>query len=237
MKRIAPVFAALVLCSAGMRGAEDQGKGGRPMNTSNLHWYGQSAFRITDGGKEIYIDPFKLPSGLPKASLILITHGHFDHYSPDDIKKVSTDSTLIVAPADVAKKLGGTARSIGPNQSMTVDGVVISTIPAYNLRKPYHPKANEWVGYIVKLTNGEKIYHAGDTDFIPEMKALDVDVALLPVGGTYTMDAKEAAEAANSMKVKVVIPMHYGDIVGSPKDADTLKKLVHGSVVVLKKGE
>jgi len=204
---------------------------GKPMSTENIHWYGQSAFRITDDGKQIYIDPWKLPSGVPKASIILVTHSHYDHFSPDDIAKILTPSTVVFAPTDVAKKLN--AKSIMPNESVTVDRVKIATIPAYNLKKPYHPRANNWVGYIITLSNGETIYHAGDTDFIPEMKSLKVDVAMLPVGGTYTMDAKEAAEAANSFHPRIAIPMHYGDVVGSSKDAEMFKKLVHGEVVIL----
>jgi L-ascorbate metabolism protein UlaG (beta-lactamase superfamily) len=206
------------------------------MNTENIHWYGQSAFRIEDGQKQIYIDPWKLPDGkLPKADVIFITHAHFDHLSQDDITQIRKEGTVLVAPKDVAAQLKGTVKIVAPNQSLKVAGIKVATVPAYNLKKNFHPKANNWVGYILTLSNGETIYHAGDTDFIPEMKSLKVDVAMLPCGGTYTMNAKEAAEAANTFKPKIAIPMHYGDVVGSDRDAETFKKEFHGETVIKKR--
>jgi L-ascorbate metabolism protein UlaG (beta-lactamase superfamily) len=109
----------------------------------------------------------------------------------------------------------------------------VTTVPAYNLDKKFHPKENKWVGYIITLSNGQKIYHAGDTDFIPEMRDIMTDIAMLPCGGTYTMTAAQAAEAANAFKPKLLIPMHYGSIVGSPADADTVKKLFKGETVIM----
>jgi L-ascorbate metabolism protein UlaG (beta-lactamase superfamily) len=206
------------------------------MNVDNIHWYGQSAFRIEDGQKQIYIDPWKLPaSKLPKADIIFITHAHFDHFSQDDINQIKKEGTIIVAPKDVASGLEGNVKTIAPNQSLEVEGVKVSTIPAYNLKKNFHPKGNNWVGYILTLSSGETIYHAGDTDFIPEMKSLKVDVAMLPCGGTYTMNAKEAAEAANTFKPKIAIPMHFGDVVGGDGDAQTFKKEFHGETVIKKR--
>jgi L-ascorbate metabolism protein UlaG (beta-lactamase superfamily) len=206
------------------------------MNVENIHWYGQSAFRIEDGQKQIYIDPWKLPaSKLPKADIIFITHGHFDHFSQDDINQIKKEGTIIVAPKDVASGLEGNVKTVAPNQSLEVAGVKVSTIPAYNLKKNFHPRGNNWVGYILTLSSGETIYHAGDTDFIPEMKPLKVDIAMLPCGGTYTMNAKEAAEAANTFKPKIAIPMHFGDVVGGDEDAQTFKKEFHGETVIKKR--
>jgi L-ascorbate metabolism protein UlaG (beta-lactamase superfamily) len=208
---------------------------GAAVNIDNIHWYGQSAFRIEDEQKQIYIDPWKVPAKLPKADIIFITHGHFDHLSQDDINQIKKEGTIIVAPKDVASGLEGNVKAIAPNQSLEVAGVKVSTIPAYNLKKNFHPRGNNWVGYILTLSSGETIYHAGDTDFIPEMKSLKVDVAMLPCGGTYTMNAKEAAEAANTFKPKIAIPMHFGDVVGGDGDAQTFKKEFHGETVIKKR--
>lgn len=202
------------------------------MDTKNIHWYGQSAFRIEDDSLQIYIDPFKLPAGLPKADIIFITHAHFDHFSMEDIAKIKMEHTIIVAPKDVAAKFGDSVITVVPGKSYTIDKLKVTTVPAYNLDKKFHPKENKWVGYIITLSNGQKIYHAGDTDFIPEMQEISTDIALLPCGGTYTMTAKQAADAANAFKPKLLIPMHYGSIVGSSADAETVKKLFKGETVI-----
>jgi L-ascorbate metabolism protein UlaG (beta-lactamase superfamily) len=205
---------------------------GGHMDTKNIHWYGQSAFRIEDDSLQIYIDPFKLPAGLPKADIIFITHAHFDHFSMEDIAKIKMEHTIIVAPKDVASKFGDSAIAVGPGKSYTIGKLKVMTVSAYNLDKKFHPKENKWVGYIITLSNGQKIYHAGDTDFIPEMQEISTDIALLPCGGTYTMTAKQAADAANAFKPKLLIPMHYGSIVGSSADAETVKKLFKGETVI-----
>jgi len=202
------------------------------MSVQNIHWLGQSSFRIEDAGKQIYIDPWRLPSGLPKADYIFITHDHHDHFSPDDIAKIQKKETVFIAPEDVAGELTGSVKAVAPNQTLEVDSLKVVTVPAYNLTKQFHPKGNNWVGYIITLSNGVKIYHAGDSDFISEMKSIKADVVLLPCGGTYTMDAKDAAEAANAIQPKILIPMHYGDVVGSEKDAETVKQLFKGETVV-----
>jgi L-ascorbate metabolism protein UlaG (beta-lactamase superfamily) len=202
------------------------------MTVENIHWLGQSSIRIEDAGKQIYIDPFRLPDGLPKADYIFITHAHHDHFSPDDIAKIQKEGTVFVAPADIAKELKGAVRLVAPDQTFAIDTLKVTTVPAYNLTKKFHPRSNGWVGYIIVLSNGERVYHAGDTDFIPEMKLVKTDIALLPCGGTYTMDAKEAAEAANAIQPKILIPMHFGGIVGSQSDAETVKKLFKGETVV-----
>ena len=205
---------------------------GGHMEYKHIHWMGQSAFRIEDGTMQIYIDPFKLPANLPKADIIFITHAHFDHFSAEDIAKIKTDRTIIVAPKDVAAQIKGNVIAVEPGKSYSIGKLKIQTVPAYNLDKKFHPKLNAWVGYIITLSNGQKIYHAGDTDFIPEMKSIMTDIAMLPCGGTYTMTAKQAADAANSITPTLLIPMHYGSIVGSQADAETVKKLFKGETKI-----
>jgi L-ascorbate metabolism protein UlaG (beta-lactamase superfamily) len=207
----------------------------KTMNTDFIHWYGQSSIRIEDGNIQIYIDPFKLPSSeLQKADIILITHSHFDHFSPDDIEKIRKNETAFFIPFDLEGKIKGNVKSVKPDQTFDIGKIKISTIPAYNLQKKFHPRSNNWVGYIITLSNGLKIYHAGDTDSIPEMKQLKVDIALLPIGGTYTMNASEAAGIVNIFQPKVVIPMHYGSVVGSDKDAEIFKKGSKVPVIIKK---
>jgi L-ascorbate metabolism protein UlaG (beta-lactamase superfamily) len=206
--------------------------GGGPMETKHIHWLGHSAFRIEGGSSQIYIDPFKLPANLPKADIIFITHAHYDHFSVEDIARIKKDSTIIVATKDVTSKIGKGTVTVVPGQNYTVGSLKVMTVPAYNLDKKFHPKGNNWVGYIITLSNGQKIYHAGDTDFIPEMRKVITDIALLPCGGTYTMTAQQAAEAANIFKPKVLIPMHWGEVVGSKADAEEVKKLFKGETVI-----
>jgi L-ascorbate metabolism protein UlaG (beta-lactamase superfamily) len=202
------------------------------MDHAHIHWIGHATFRIEDGAAQIYIDPWKVPAGSPKADIILITHAHYDHYSPEDIEQIRTPDTILVAPKDVAEKIGTDAIAVVPGCRYTVGPVKIQTIPAYNVDKKFHPKESGWVGYVVTLTSGQKIYHSGDSDHIPEMQSVVADVALLPCGGTYTMNAIEVASAANSFKPKILIPMHWGDIVGSAKDSDAVKKLFKGETVI-----
>ncbi|MCX7983662.1 MAG: MBL fold metallo-hydrolase [Bacteroidetes bacterium] len=202
------------------------------MNTDHIHWLGHATFRIEDDTLQLYIDPWKLPEHAPKADIILITHAHFDHFSPEDIAKIQKPNTLFVAPRDVGSQLKGNVVIVEPGKEYTAGRIKVRTIPAYNPNKKFHPKTNQWVGYLITLTNGQTIYHAGDTDAIPEMKQLKVDVALMPCGGTYTMTAEEMAEAANNFMPKVLIPMHWGDIVGVQKDAETVKKIFKGTTVI-----
>ncbi|MGQ9668315.1 MAG: MBL fold metallo-hydrolase, partial [Anaerolineae bacterium] len=178
-----------------------------------IHWLGHDAFRI-DADKVIYIDPYQLEAGEPKADIILITHDHFDHYSPDDVKKLRKAGTTVVSIAAVTKKVRGAAvETVSPGDKVTVQGVDIEAVPAYNVDKQFHPKSAGHVGFIITV-DGVRIYHAGDTDFIPEMANFRVDIALLPVSGTYVMTAEEAVRAAGAIKPKLAIPMHYGAIVG-----------------------
>jgi L-ascorbate metabolism protein UlaG (beta-lactamase superfamily) len=208
-----------------------------------LTWLGHDGFRIQNG-KVIYIDPFKISSDKPKADVVLISHEHFDHLSIDDLKKIVTPNTVIVAhpqsQGELSKLKVKEMKVVKPGQKVTLDGVVVEAVPAYNLNKykepgkVFHPKEDEKLGFMVTV-KGVRIYHAADTDHIPEMKGLNPDIALLPVSGTYVMTPQEAAEAAAAINPKIAIPMHYDAIVGSSKDAETFRKLVKCEVRILEK--
>lgn len=199
----------------------------------NITWLGHDGFLIKGDGKAIVIDPFQVKHCEP-ADIILISHEHYDHCSPEDVKKIRKDSTVIVTEAQSAAKLSGNVRVVQPGDKLTVSGIPIEAVPSYNTNKSFHPKDNGWLGFIVTV-DGVRIYHAGDTDRIPEMESFQVDIALLPVSGTYVMTAEEAVEAARRIRPKVVIPMHYGAIVGSADDAKRFSKALQGTceVVVL----
>ena len=203
------------------------------MNVDHIHWLGHATFRIEDGESQIYVDPWKLPAGAPKADVILITHAHFDHYSEEDIARVEGPGTQFAAPPDVAAKLKGRkVTAVEPGGTYRVGPVAVEATPAYNLNKDFHKKKEHWVGYIVTLSNGQRVYHSGDTDAIPEMDGVEADVALMPCGGTYTMTADEMADAANRLKPSVLIPMHWGDIVGQQSDAEAVAKAFKGRTVI-----
>jgi L-ascorbate metabolism protein UlaG (beta-lactamase superfamily) len=195
-----------------------------------MAWLGHDCFRI-EAEKTIYFDPFEISSG-PQADIILITHDHYDHCSPDDVAKIQGPDTVIVAEKDSAKKLSGDVRVMKPGDSFDINGLVVHAVPSYNIDKDFHPKKNGWLGYIIDI-DGVKLYHAGDTDFIPEMSDIAVDIALLPVSGTYVMTADEAVRAALVIKPRVAIPMHYGSIVGDEHDAVRFKTALEGEVDVV----
>ncbi|MBF0100520.1 MAG: MBL fold metallo-hydrolase [Desulfobacterales bacterium] len=199
-----------------------------------IHWLGHDAFRI-NSTKTIYMDPYKI-SGGPQADIILISHEHYDHCSVDDVAKIQRNNTIIVTEKQSAKKLSGDIRILSPGQSISLDDVLIEAVPAYNVDKQFHPKKNNWLGFIVEI-DGIRIYHAGDSDFIPEMKGLHVDIALVPVSGIYVMDPKQAVEAVLAIQPKIAIPMHYGDIVGTLEDAKQFQQALKGKmdVVILEK--
>jgi L-ascorbate metabolism protein UlaG (beta-lactamase superfamily) len=193
-------------------------------------WLGHDCFRI-DGPKTVYFDPYQI-SGGPKADLILVSHDHFDHCSPEDVAKIQQSKTVIITEKDSAKKLKGDVRVLKPGDTVTVAGVTVEAVPSYNVDKDFHPKKSGWLGFIVEM-EGVRIYHAGDTDFIQEMKNLQVDIALIPVSGTYVMTADQAIKATLAMKPKLAVPMHYGAIVGNDEDAQKFKKGLEGKVEVL----
>ena len=184
-----------------------------------------SSIKITKG-IIIYIDPFRINEEKHDADLILITHDHYDHYSPENINKVIKEDTIIIAPKTV-KELNNKENIIfvEPNKTYNIKGYKIVTIPAYNINKHFHPKENNWVGYIIEMED-LKYYIAGDTDITPENKQVECDVALIPIGGTYTMDYKEASELINIIRPKIAIPTHYGSIVGDITDGEKFEKLV-----------
>lgn len=205
----------------------------------NIKWLGHASFVITDeatGLKIYYIDPYHLPEvTLDKADLIFVTHAHHDHLSEGDINKVLKPDTTVVATPDSLETLkipDSQKFSVEPNSQYSLKGLEFETVPAYNINPEklgFHPKSNNWVGYILSV-NGKKIYHAGDTDFIPEMRefaAKTLDFALIPIGGTYTMGVDEAIEAANAIGAKITVPMHYrGLLKEESKDAE--KKFKNG---------
>ncbi len=197
-----------------------------------LTWFGHDAFRLVAGGKTIYFDPFKLSGAPPAADLICISHEHYDHCSPADVAKIAGPQTVILTESQAAKKLSGEVRVLKPGERVTLGAVTVETVPAYNTNKKFHPQTNRWLGFVVTVA-GVRIYHAGDTDLIPEMRQIKADIALLPVSGTYTMTAEEAAQAALMIQPQVAIPMHYGaGVVGTAEDAAHFAQILAGKVRV-----
>jgi len=212
-------------------------------NGVEIIWLGHAGFLITYQDKRFYVDPFKIkPKGA--ADAVLVTHDHFDHLSIEDIKKILKPETYLVAPEACREKLkllgSGIVKIVKPGDVVEIDDARVEVVPAYNVNKfrapgvVYHPKEEGFVGYVLEV-GGVRIYHAGDTDFVQELRGLRVDIALVPVSGTFVMTAEEAAEAVNTFKPKVAIPMHYGTIVGSRDDAERFKKLAEVDVVILEK--
>ena len=208
----------------------------------HIHWLGHDTFRL-DGSSTVYIDPWKLPAGARLADLILVTHDHFDHFSAADIARIGSAATTLIGPAAVTGQVSSlTTVTLAPGEAATVGGVTVTAVPAYNLDKfrsagePYHPREAGYLGYVVEM-DGRRIYHAGDTDAIPEMSAVRCDVALLPVGGTYTMTAEEAAAACEELDAAAAVPMHFADIVGSRADAERFRELCRIPVTILPRGD
>ncbi len=200
----------------------------------NIFVLTHSSIKIKNS-KTIYFDPFKIDKNYNDADYIFITHSHYDHYSEEDIKKVRKKETKIIITSDLkekVKELGFENSNIiivTPNEKYIIDTLKIETIPAYNNEKQFHPKSNNWVGYIIEI-NGEKYYIAGDTDITEENKSINCDVAFLPIGGTFTMNYEEAAKLTNIIKPKIVIPIHYGSIVGNREDAEKFIKLINKDI-------
>jgi len=212
----------------------------------NIEVFTQSSIRIKSSQGTIYLDPFQIKTEPHDADYILITHDHYDHFSVDDIKKIAKISTILVVPArmeddakEFEREVGGIV-TVKPGVYKEISGLEIETIPAYNTVKPFHPRRAEWVGYILRV-EGKRIYIAGDTGLtkeakqVKEARQVKCDIALLPVGGTYTMDTRRAAELANTIRPEYVIPTHYGSIVGKQSDGQTFAALVKSPVKVVEK--
>lgn len=203
-------------------------------NGVRFHWLGHDGFKIIAGGKTIYTDPYKLGKAQQNkndADIVFLSHNHFDHLSMDDLMHVVAKKTTMVAARECVEQLKATGatelKGVAPGDRLMVQGLPVEVFAAYNTNKKFHPKADGKVGFVITASN-MRIYHAGDTDEIPEMSSVKPDVALVPVSGTYVMTAEEAAKAVNE-KIKpkrLAIPMHYGAIVGSEKDAIRFKELV-----------
>jgi L-ascorbate metabolism protein UlaG (beta-lactamase superfamily) len=189
-------------------------------------WIKNSAFRWQDEGLTLYIDPWGVAEDAPEADVILITHGHYDHFSPEDIDRVRGANTQIVAPRDTAAELSGNVQIVAPGDTVEAGGLKIQAVPAYNIaedRLDKHPKASGWVGYLLQLGD-TSVYHAGDTDHLTELETVGAQVAFVPVGGTFTMDASEAATFVRAMSPGLAVPMHYGYVAGTPADGDRFQK-------------
>ena len=200
----------------------------------NIEVLYHSSIRISKN-KVIYIDPFKIDKSYNDADIVFITHDHFDHYSEEDIDKVINENTTIIIPEELLTKIlrkginKNAVITVESNKEYMVQGIKFETIPAYNTNKTFHPKENDWVGYIITL-DGIRYYIAGDTDITEENRKVKCDVAFVPVGGTYTTDFKEAAQLINEIQPKIAVPIHYGSVVGTKQDATDFIKLLHSSI-------
>lgn len=217
-----------VLRTAGARGPVSLLEG--------IRWLGHASFRV-DGGVTVYVDPWNLgPGPHVPADLVLITHPHYDHCSPSDLARIpGIDGAEIVTVADGAAKVGRPCRVIAPGGRTRVKGVDVTAVAAYNRGRPHHPRSNGWAGFLFRM-DGRTVYHAGDTDRIPEMAEIRCHVALLPVGGGFTMDADEAALAAGDMKAEIAAPMHYGTVTESDEEGRRFLRISPVPAVLLPAG-
>lgn len=203
--------------------------------TENIEVLTHSSIRITASEGVFYIDPFQIDQETHDAAYILITHNHFDHFSPEDIARIVTADTVLVVPEGMKEQ----AEKIPCKEVLTVDtdallqlgDVRVETIPAYNPLKPFHPRKNNWVGYLLTV-DGVRIYIAGDTDITKENSAVSCDVALVPIGGKFTMNAKEAARLVNTIRPKAAIPTHYGNVAGTREDEKEFRDHVDPTISV-----
>ena len=204
--------------------------------TENIEVFKQNSIRISSSKGMIYVDPFKMDNAPCDAAFILITHDHYDHFSPEDIEKVKGKDTVLIVPENMADKAcqiwSGRMVTVKPGSTLETDGLKLETVPSYNIAKRFHPKNAGWVGYILN-PDGKRIYVAGDTDATDDAKKVRCDIALVPIGGTYTMDPKEAAGLINEIQPETAIPVHYGSIVGNPSDQDEFARFVKDTVKVV----
>ena len=182
--------------------------------------------------KMIYIDPYHIGKNYNDADMIFITHDHYDHYSEEDIDKVRKNNTIFIVPENLLNKLikkginDENIITLDPGDAKNIDGIKVEAIHSYNIDKPFHPKENNWLGYVIEI-DGVRYYIAGDTDITEENKNIKCDVAFVPVGGTYTMNFSEAAQLINIIKPKIAVPIHYGSVVGTKQDATDFIKLLY----------
>ena len=211
----------------------------------NIEVFTQNSIRIRTENKNVYIDPFQMKETPKDADFILITHDHYDHFSPEDINKVAVSNTRFVVPAKMVRDVKGLDVDDGriivlnPGEKKEIkdrrDNIIkVSAVPAYNKAKPFHPKSSRWCGYVVEIDN-TTLYVAGDTDGLNENESIECDIAFIPIGGTYTMNYKEAAEFTNKLKPKTVIPIHYGSIVGEKSYGERFEELVDDNINVVRK--
>jgi len=237
MKRIIIIIMGVLLL---MSGNLTNAKKSPSELLQGVEHFKQSTLRMQKDGKVIYFDPYQVPKVWGDGDLVFVTHPHGDHYSPQDIKKVLKSGGTLVITVDMAGKAEADGFkkvvTVAPDKEYTAEGVSFKAVPAYNTNKPYHARNSNWVGYLVSLAQGS-YYFAGDTDLIPEMKDIKADVVFLPVGGTYTMTAEEAARAANLIKPAAAVPIHFGDVVGSRADAEKFISLLDQGIegVIIKK--
>lgn len=235
------MFSLLFL--AGMFAISDFGFGADAQNLTpqqmaeKIDWIGQSAVRINIDDKIIYIDPYQIKHA-DKADIILITHSHADHFSVDDILKIAGENTIFIAARDCVPEIEKISKSkivvLEPGMKTNLENILVEAVAAYNIVKTnYHPPKNKWAGYILTI-DGIRIYHAGDTERIPEMKEFVCDIAMLPLGQTFTMNSvSEAAEAALDVQAKIALPIHYGLYEGTMEDAEVFKKLLKDKIQVI----
>lgn len=190
-----------------------------------------SSIRI-EAGKVIYFDPFQIEEERHDADIIFVTHDHFDHFSSEDIEKIEKKDTIFVVP-ECMHSLLDKERVItaAAGEALNVEGFEAEAIPSYNVGKPFHPKKKGYIGYIVKI-EGQRVYVAGDCDANEDNRKVDCDIALIPIGGKYTMNYEEAAALTDVIRPELVIPTHYGDVAGDKEDGKKFKELVDPSIEV-----
>lgn len=197
-------------------------------------WFKQAAIRVRSRDRVLYVDPWGVSAGEP-ADYILLTHPHYDHFSEDDIARVRSARTVVIEPLSMRKQFEDADHFLKPGDLLQLDALDVLAVPAYNVSLRFHPRESDWLGYVFTL-GGVTYYHAGDTDFVESMNEIRCDVAFLPVDGHYTMGPEAAARAAVACDAKVVVPIHWGDVVGSLEDAERLAALVDAEVRILERG-
>lgn len=203
------------------------------MNTDNILINTQSSIKLKLN-KTVYFDPFKIEKEYHDADIIFVTHNHYDHFDESSINNIKNDNTIIVAPKSMESEIRHIKFKnyifLNPNEEISIDDITIKAIPSYNIDKPFHPRENNWLGYIVAIDN-VSYYIAGDTDKTKEAENVLCDIALVPIGGHFTMGVNDAADLTKSINPKVVIPTHYGSIVGDISDGKRFKELLSNTKI------